>query len=74
MFSSDERGYSKPLIDWKNADNEGNITFKHQVSESFLRNYILHYNYQNQNITTNNSYIDASYYLKRYIRGMVDLD
>ena len=74
MFSSDERGYSRPLIDWKNADDKGNITFKHQVSESFLRNYILHYNYRNQNITTNDSYTDASYYLKRYIRGMVDSD
>ena len=74
MFSSDEKGYSRPLIDWKNADDEGNITFRHQVSESFLRNYILHYNYRNQNITTKEEYTDASYYLKRYIRGMVSED
>jgi hypothetical protein len=74
MLSSDEKGYSKPLIDWKNADDKGNITFRHQVSESFLRNYILHYNYRNQNFKTDEGYTDASFYLKRYIRGMVNED
>lgn len=74
MFSSDEKGYSRPLIDWKNADDKGNITFRHQVSESFLRNYILHYNYQNQNIKVKEGYTDASYYLKRYIRAMINED
>ena len=74
MYSSDEKGYSRPLIDWKNADDKGNISFRHQVSESFLRNYILHYNCRNQNITTNQEYTDVSYYLKRYIRGMVNED
>lgn len=74
MYSSDEKGYSRPLIDWKNADDKGNISFRHQVSESFLRNYILHYNYRNQYITTNQEYTDVSYYLKRYIRGMANED
>jgi hypothetical protein len=70
MVSSDSLGYSESIIDWNNKDSAGNITFKHQVSESFLRNYILLYNYRTTQSNTNSQYQDMSYYIKRYVRAM----
>tara|TARA_Y100000389_G_scaffold158635_1_gene160126 strand:- start:522 stop:3077 length:2556 start_codon:yes stop_codon:yes gene_type:complete len=70
MVPSDSLGYSESIIDWDNKDSAGNITFKHQVSESFLRNYILLYNYRTTQSNTSSTYQEMSYYIKRYVRAM----